>query len=84
MEQFEMNIIEAFDSYQNNLPYEAMPEAGEFNSNSLARGILEAAGTDPNQIPDRSDLDRYNPGWDTPVPLPDATANDPQQQQRTP
>jgi RHS repeat-associated protein len=82
MEQFESNVIEAFDSYQNNQPYAILPGAGEFNSNSLTSGLLTAGGAE--QIPDRGALDRFNPGWDTPVPLPDATADDSPQQQRTP
>jgi len=77
MEQFEADVIEAFDSYQNNVPYEALPDSGtgEGNSNSLASGILDAAGTEQNDKPDTDDLDRYNPGWEDPVRLPDATVN---------
>jgi RHS repeat-associated protein len=82
METFEANVIQAFDSYTNGAKYEARPESGEYNSNSLASGTLKAAGSD--QSPTTGDLTGYNPGWDQPVPLPDATADDPPKQEEHP
>jgi len=77
MEQFETDVIEAFDSYKACVPYDPIPDStlGEANSNSLASGILDAAGTDTEDKPDTGDLNGYNAGWDLPVKLPDATVN---------
>jgi len=75
MEQFEANVIEAFQSYPNNQPYGPTGSgSGEYNSNGLASGILEAAGADSEEI--GGELRGWHPGWGKGVPLPDATRND--------
>ena len=76
MEQFEQNVIEAFDSYNNDAEYDSVPYMSDgFNSNSLASGILTAAGAETT-MPTDEQLDGANPGWNQPVTLPNATAND--------
>lgn len=74
-EQFEINVIEAFDSYEDgSLPYNNVDVGGK-NSNAFASGVLSAAGAG-EALPSSGDLEGWNPGWSDPIDLPDATAND--------
>ena len=71
--QFEENVLQAYESYESgSLPYSPIDVRGK-NSNAFASGILKAAGA---TVPDTSELDGFNPGFDDPVELPDATRDD--------
>ena len=75
MEQFERNVIEAFDSYvDGSLPYNNVDVGGK-NSNAFASGVLDAAGAGQSK-PRSRDLNGWNPGWSDPIDLPDAREND--------
>jgi hypothetical protein len=69
-------VIEAYDSYHSGSEEYNNRAAGKAkNSNSLTSGILGAAGAG-DAMPTAEDLDGWNPGWDDPVALPDATEDD--------
>lgn len=76
-EQFERNVVEAFDSYDDgSLRYDATD--ADFhgrNSNAAVSGVLKAAGAG-DLVPPDNVVEGYQPGLDDPIPLPDATEND--------
>ena len=76
-EQFEQNVVEAFDSYDNSLNYNNMDSMGRKNSNALASGILMSAGASQEEIEAIADqLDGFNFGLTDPVELEDVTVDD--------
>jgi len=70
MEQFEANVIAAFNDYLNgSLKYAPVPsKRGKgYNSNSLSSGVLDAGGAEK---PTSDDFIGWVPGWEKPVPIP--------------
>jgi hypothetical protein len=64
--QFIQSLISANHSYQNNLPYDPVPESldpGFYNSNSYTSGIILNAGGTPPTLPG------WIPGYHVPIPL---------------
>jgi RHS repeat-associated protein len=63
--QFIQALINAANSYQNNLPYAGTPFPGSayYNSNGYVSGVLQAAGGTPPSLPG------IQPGYDQPIPL---------------
>jgi RHS repeat-associated protein len=59
-------VIDAANSYQNNLPYAPITSEGWwwYNSNSYTSGVLRAAGATPPSLPG------LQPGYNYPIPLP--------------
>ena len=61
-------LLSRDSAYADDLPYACRPEQnpGFYNSNSYARGLLNAAGLPGPRFPDR--MPTLVPGWLTPVP----------------
>jgi hypothetical protein len=78
MEQFELNVLRAFDAYIDGTErYDQFdtPGSGK-NSNAFAYGLLIAAGVGKGDLPSKWDLTGWNPGWGDPVEITiDATDN---------